>query len=81
MAHSAIPAKAGIQRNIERGTRTLQSLADRPSIKMSAKRAHYSLDSRLRGNGGVGTREGRSGLYALDGRGGVAQPDKQESIA
>jgi len=51
---------------IERGTRTLQTLADRPRLlpQRSAKRAHYSLDSRpcssqgqaLRGNGGWGRR-------------------------
>jgi len=46
-----------------------------------AKRAHYSLDSRpcssqgqaLRGNGEVGAREWRMGLYSLDARGVLAQ--------
>jgi len=49
---------------IERGTRTLRTPAGRYSLQRSAKRAHYSLDSRpcssqgqaLRGNGGRGAR-------------------------
>jgi len=59
MAHSAIPAKAGIQRNMERGTRTLQILADRSYLKRSAKRALPVLDSGLHRNDGVGAREWR----------------------
>jgi len=71
---------------IERGTRTLQRPAARPFLKRSAKRAHYSLDSRpcssqgqaLRGNGGMGAREWRSDLYSLDTRGVFTQTVLQE---
>jgi len=54
---SAPPRHSGASRNpaqINRGTRALRTLAVAPCLKRSAKRAHYSLDSRFRGNGGVG---------------------------
>ena len=92
---SAIPAffcHSGESRNpaqIQRGTRTLQHLAERPSLKRSAKRALYTLDSRpcssqgqaLRGNGEVGAWEWRSRLYSLDVRRVFTQPGKPESRA
>jgi len=43
MTHSAIPAKAGIQCNMERGTRTLQRQAARPCLnKEREARAFYA---------------------------------------
>jgi len=55
--HSRLPHHSGESRNpvqIERGTRTLQRPADRPSPKRSAKRTLVMLDSCFRRNGGVG---------------------------
>jgi len=57
----AIPAKAGIQCNMERGTRTLQRRAARACLKRSAKRAHVVLDSGFRRNDEEGGRNDEEG--------------------